>query len=461
MDLFGDSDSDSDLPAPPSSSTTTSGTAAPAHQTEETLVVTILSLRSVFNRKHPRCPFHVRIHEEVDEAAKSDLGAALANKGLALSKERVVDVLIVSPSDFSDPSSVDGVAHGGSIINASSGAATPAVHRAVIPNTTSCLWKTPSLAEEKEMLAQITLQRPASAHAASGLEAGSLPPSCVTAAVEILKAHGVCVIPDFLGPDVVAKLTAKALSDFDAAYRQLNDKFGVDVRNPTDAAMTYHEVAAREDFRVDLRNGPAMKSFYATPDHEQLCNIPGIKDIVSQVFMPRCPTDATLHMGNYGLYNFGGSGPEVTPAPSVGRFGSVISLPGAGDQAIHADTPHLFHDVQCPAHYINFFIPGVQADDSVGWTAFVPRSHNLDVCRDVMADGVEGKKLLHRNIVRPRHNIGDVLLFDCRVLHFGTGNTSSGVDRPLHYVNYFKEGFRDTKNWDDRERIFGTPKADN
>ena len=228
---------------------------------------------------------------------------------------------------------------------------------------------------------------------------------------------------------------------------------GIDLVNPTvPLTDNYHELSSREDYRVDMRNGPAMKAFYKTALHAELTTIPSVLEIVKNVFMPRSQSDKTLHLGNYGLYNFAGTGPETTPDPHIGRFGSVISLPGAVDQALHADTSHLFNNVQCPAHYINLFLPGVTEPDTVGWTAFVPKSHELAFCRDVMED--ERKKMLYENLIRPRLEKGDCVLFDCRVLHFGTGNTEEGVVRPLHYVNYFKEGFRDTKNWDDREKIF-------
>jgi hypothetical protein len=289
---------------------------------------------------------------------------------------------------------------------------------------------------------------------ASGLtDPLALPPCCIAGAASRLAEFGVVLIPSFLPPSAVQPLTDAALSDFEAASAKLLER-GIDLSDPsTCPGMNYHELSAREDHRVDLRNGPAAKEMYGSPLHEQLTSIPGIVEIVERAFTPRSEADPTLHLGNYGLHNFGGRGPEETPAAERGRFGCVISAPGASDQAIHADTPHLFHHAQCPAHYVNFFVPGIDAGDEVGWTAFVPGSHELGRCRDLMEGGAAGKRETHEATVRPRHGLGDVLLFDCRVLHFGTGNTG-GVVRPLHYVNYFKQGFRDNKNWDDRERIF-------
>ena len=61
--------------------------------------------------------------------------------------------------------------------------------------------------------------------------------------------------------------------------------------------------------------------------------------ILAIVFNPR---EASLFGGNFGRWNFGGTGPDGSPRPfRLGQVGSVLSCPGSGDQAIHADTPHL------------------------------------------------------------------------------------------------------------------------
>jgi len=58
--------------------------------------------------------------------------------------------------------------------------------------------------------------------------------------------------------------------------------------------------------------------------------------IVKIAFSPK----GKYYRGNYGRFNFQGSGPDGSPMPlKVGEVGAVISLPGAANQAIHADTP--------------------------------------------------------------------------------------------------------------------------
>ena len=96
---------------------------------------------------------------------------------------------------------------------------------------------------------------------------------------------------------------------------------------------------------------------------------------------------------------------------------------------------------------------------SVGQTAFVIGSHELPVSAQLMT--TEGGDVeLATRLVRPHLRTGDVLLFDCRVLHFGLANRSpgagrpGGVQRPMIYVNYHQPWFVDPKNWNNEERLF-------
>ncbi len=196
-----------------------------------------------------------------------------------------------------------------------------------------------------------------------------------------------------------------------------------------------------------------------------------------------------LYKGNFGRYNFNGKGPNGLPQPlRISGIGSVISLPQAGDQAIHADTPHLFETHDClPCHYCNLFILGDDGskelcqkvdfdnnptgENEVGGTAFIHGSHRLSVTAkltegdddstadvDSMAVSAavreKARDEMHMRIIRPSLNLGDALLFDTRVLHFGLANQSKNKCRPMLYVNMTHSFFHDPKNWDDQRRIF-------
>lgn len=105
-----------------------------------------------------------------------------------------------------------------------------------------------------------------------------------------------------------------------------------------------------------------------------------------------------------------------------------------------------------PAHYINVFTPGSDPDSDVGQTALVHGSHHLSHTAKLETDS---KAMSWTgNLVRPSLTLGDVLIFDCRIVHFGLANTSSDIQRPLIYANMTQHWFSDPKNWDDRRPIF-------
>lgn len=187
-----------------------------------------------------------------------------------------------------------------------------------------------------------------------------------------------------------------------------------------------------------------------------------------------------LYKGNFGRWNFSGSGPNGSAQPvRVGHIGSVISLPGSADQCIHADTPHIFEIYdRLPCHYANLFIMGKDmnaSDDNsvdhdgnftgenlVGGTAFIDGSHHLSVTarltedKGISAAGVDNstQNEMHMRIIRPSLRTGDALLFDTRTLHFGLANNSERIRRPLLYVNMTHSWFFDPKNWDNKQSIF-------
>jgi len=421
-------------------------------------------------------------------------------------------------------------------------------------------------------------------HAAATCSTTLLTDANVRRATNILRRHGVVVLRGLLHPAQTVPWGYAVLRDFEEARERLkgHPTRPVDLMNPHRAAaagggddddeleaafepLSYKELAMREDLRVDLRSGPEMErirraqngtakrsmtdrgsggggggvisSFSGNDDSNDHDDDegpsmiradtvgtldswrfhPSLLAILRALFNPR---DASLSKGNFGRWNFGGSGPDGSAQPfRLGQVGSVLSCPGSGDQAMHADTPHLFEDVDCLAcHYCNVFAPGyeVMADNddedrdnndddgsnkcyrnefdrdgtwtgnsTMGGTAFVHGSHRLSVSSRLLADDDDGdaemtydnaddgtslrRRMLHLRTFRPALEAGDVLLFDCRTVHYGLANTSRGAccdgdnggsgnvhagRRPMLYLNVTQSWFHDPKNWDDREKIF-------
>lgn len=422
------------------------------------------------------------------------------------------------------------------------------VKRPCLVNTLSCKWKSDSKLvpstfgeqnsnDHKESWLQYerrTLKQATVSPSVYEMKESILTRTNVDRAVKAIQTHGFVILPCmFQNPkqlEIIKMLSNAVLEDFDSAVDILKKKYDIDILNPGEGSdpLSYKEMAMREDFRVDLRDGHSIRkvrksledvdkealdecgyhcldggegTMPAIIDKKSLShsvkektNIkslrynPFILDIIRKLLNPTAETDAInvshekkhpLYKGNFGRWNFSGSGPNGSPMPvRVGQIGSVISMKGAADQCVHADTPHIFEIHDClPCHYANLFILGEDSAKSpqynvdhdgnftgeslIGGTAFVDGSHRLSVTARLTADdgiSAAGTELgtqneMHLRTLRPSLQIGDALIFDTRTLHFGLANQSD-ARRPMLYVNLTHSWFFDPKNWDNKQSIF-------
>lgn len=302
--------------------------------------------------------------------------------------------------------------------------------RPALVNTLSCKWKTNSrivpssyddplssgpretwLQYERKILKQATV-----APSAYEVKESFLTANSIDKAVKSLQTHGFVILPRlFQHPhqiEMIKQFSNAFLNDFDSAVDILKKKYDIDVLHPGQGSdpLSYKEMAMREDFRVDLRDGqsirearysqesidrqvleelgyfcldkgegtmPAVidsktttKSPSSTIKFSSLRYNPFVLEIIRKLLnppaeeSPNLPQDfqQPLYKGNYGRWNFSGaeSGPTGLPMPlRVGQLGSVISINGAADQCCHADTSHIFEIHDClPCHYANLFILG-------------------------------------------------------------------------------------------------------
>jgi len=332
--------------------------------------------------------------------------------------------------------------------------------RSGVINTMACAWgeKTQDmLKEERRIMDEICIGRSFYERSSSN----QLCKESIQKAAKALLEHGIVVLRDVFHKSHVDAHAKAVLSDLDAAITRLKHTRGVDILQPGSSKdpVSYRELAMREDLRVDLRDGPSMKNLLRQED--LLLHPPAVK-LIAQL---ACNPKGQHYGGNFGRWNFDGHGPDGSPSPlHFSPIGAVVSFPGCADQAIHADTPHLFEHSDLPPHYINLFIPSTKLDEEneeddefdgdalVGGTAFLIGSQKLQVCERIMKE--ENRKERLARLIRPSLCIGDALLFDCRVLHFGLANQSPTTRRPMLYVNITHKWFVDPKNWEDRDRIF-------
>lgn len=408
------------------------------------------------------------------------------------------------------------------------------LHTAVPANMAHRAGET-SLEHEQAIAARATITRTAEEmRSFQDKKYPGLSDESIRAAVRSIQAYGFVVLNSIFDPETQTQPWGDAtLQDFSKAAEIIKDRDKVDVLNPGRDGMNdplnYREMAMREDLRVDLRNGPAMYALRAEENERAYRGLgleidtdedkgptiltkeegtvdgsirfhPSILRIVRALFNPHAEDDMNggntttkLYSGNFGRWNFGGAGPDGTPQPlRIGQLGTVLSLPGSGDQAMHADTPHLFEHIDClPCHYANIFTPG-KAQEGIldedgcftggthaAGTSFVYGSHRLSVTAKMTAEDASGveqgstifsaassesnERVMHLRMIRPSLEMGDALIFDTRVLHQGLANTSTldkdAADanegrRPMLYVNLTHSWFHDPKNWDDRKGIF-------
>ncbi len=412
------------------------------------------------------------------------------------------------------------------------------LHAAVPANMAHRVGET-SLEHEQAIAAKATITRTAEEmRSFRDKKYPGLSDESIRAAVRSMQTYGFVVLNSIFDPETQTKPWGEAvLDDFSKAAEIIKGRDQVDVLNPGLDGMkdplNYREMAMREDLRVDLRDGPAMHllrvkeneraykkelglNLKIDTDEDKGPTIltssqegtvdgsirfhPSILRIARALFNPHAEEDTNgdnaalkLYSGNFGRWNFGGAGPDGTPQPlRVGQVGTVLSLPGSGDQAMHADTPHLFEHIDClPCHYANLFTPG-KAQEGIldedgcftggthaAGTSFVYGSHRLSVTAEMTAEDVSGvekgsiifsaassesnERVMHLRMIRPSLEMGDALIFDTRILHQGLGNTSTlnkdAADanegrRPMLYVNLTHSWFHDPKNWDDRKGIF-------
>ncbi|KAJ1445775.1 hypothetical protein M885DRAFT_548885 [Pelagophyceae sp. CCMP2097] len=279
----------------------------------------------------------------------------------------------------------------------------------------------------------------------------------VRRAATVLRDRGVVFLAGVVDPAAADTAADCALQDFEACRVALKRR-RVDLLDPLASQcdpQSYRELAMREDFRCDIRGTPLLSNAESLGARQALRGDALLAAVARNATRPEREPPKALAEGNYGRWNFEDTGPcTPTPPLHVGALGAVISLPGAAEQALHADAPHLFEHVDgLPGHYINaFFGSSAAADSRAGHTAFVPGSQVLSRCAVLVADGGRAARI-DGALVRPRLGAGDALLFDARLLHFGLSNRSAGCRRPLLYCNYTEAWFRDAKNWDDNEAL--------
>ena len=131
------------------------------------------------------------------------------------------------------------------------------------------------------------------------------------------------------------------------------------------------------------------------------------------------------------------------------RRGLVVGLPGASDQAYHADAPRVPPEVWAehesttgvqPAHSLVVFLPLCDLTETNGPTSFLPGSHQrwtsdaLEAEADAPGSSTAGAPAILDV------DAGDAIIFDSRTQHAGGANRSQRA-RPILYLVFARPWF--------------------
>lgn len=231
--------------------------------------------------------------------------------------------------------------------------------RGVLVNQSAICYKPDNaklLAVERALAEEVSVCRPC-----SSIAAGTLSQSDINRAVSALEEHGVCVIPHMFDGECVKEWGRVAITDIEHAMKILKES-GVEEKDESvfggdGLSNNYHELAMREAYRVDIRQGPRMiikaARIEAAREEDAQINIPsarhaGLMKVFQAVMNPHPPTHGSvdsdsprpMSSGNFGRWNFEGSGPTHEVPLNIGSVGAVMSMPRCADQGI--DTFDIF-----------------------------------------------------------------------------------------------------------------------
>ena len=103
--------------------------------------------------------------------------------------------------------------------------------------------------------------------------------------------------------------------------------------------------------------------------------------------------------------------------------GLVLSLPGSDDQGWHTDGEHLFPGFghHTPPHAVTVFVPLVNLTEANGCPQFFVGSH-VEAVATALSEGTETDPPVTAEL-----STGSALIFDYRLVHRGTGNSTAGM----------------------------------
>mmetsp|Transcript_3796 Transcript_3796/g.10090 ORF Transcript_3796/g.10090 Transcript_3796/m.10090 type:complete len:216 (-) Transcript_3796:29-676(-) len=137
----------------------------------------------------------------------------------------------------------------------------------------------------------------------------------------------------------------------------------------------------------------------------------------------------------------------------------LVATPDCADQSWHCDGGHVDITQHLPCHVLNVFIPLQDVPTAMGPTEFRPGGHYLSRKLKTMMLAAACRKTL-RPPVCPEMDLGDVVIFDYRVLHRGRANHHVSKDRNYLVLTYSQPWFEDILNFPKNKSMYDPAEVD-
>ena len=260
-----------------------------------------------------------------------------------------------------------------------------------------------------------------------------------TALAQHFHDDGFVLLDDAVQIDILQEWSQFATEWFQKCFELLHDRGHVSLPNHRDdetgeytmgqgVANGFREIVMRSPGRYELsllhyydnndKHGPPL------PPIEELLQSSGLADLVCSIFEASSLDDLKLC-----------------------HLSLLVSTPNSANQTWHCDGGHVSIDKHLKCHVLNIFIPLQLVDRIMGPTELRPASHFLTRNLGPMMLAAKCRKTLKPPILATA-NLGDVLVFDYRILHRGRANLNQDEKhRNVLVLTYSKPWYEDVANF--------------
>jgi ectoine hydroxylase-related dioxygenase (phytanoyl-CoA dioxygenase family) len=254
---------------------------------------------------------------------------------------------------------------------------------------------------------------------------------------------GFCILSQALPENILGEWEAFAHEHFRHCFELLHKKGHIQAPTHHDGTSYVLGLGIKHGFKEIVMRSPGRYelSLLNYPKEENY-EIPDIHRIVQPLeqLLPRLLMDQKNSMDQLKLCH----------------LSLLVAAPGSTEQCWHCDGGHVSLSKQLACHCVNVFIPLQDTPLTMGPTEFRPASHFLTRNLGPMMLAAKCRKTL-RNPVWAPWRVGDVVIFDYRLLHRGKANTTNASHnsnfRNVLVLTFCEAWFHDIVNFPRRSMM--------